>query len=213
MKRLTVVLVCLTLMTAGMSSAYAQEAAKKNYVVLNLGAYFPTDNSVDNFDSAGFNGEVAIGRYLTRNLAIELGFGAFGLYSDDNWANHPALGGDYSYSDSITVVPFTISLKGVIPITEKFEIYGRGGIGAYFINFDRDFDSRTSNDLHYSDDKTVFGGLLGAGATYNFNKMLYAGGELKYHFVSSVDFTPAFSGTKSYDLSGFVATVNVGFRF
>jgi opacity protein-like surface antigen len=212
MKRLLVVLVCMALIIAGTSSAYAQ-AAKKNYVVLNLGAYFPTDNSVSNFDSAGFNGEVAVGRYLTKNLALELSVGAFGLFSDDTLGLHPVFGA-FSYNDSLTVLPLTIGVKAVLPVTEKLEIYGRGAIGAYFINFDRDIDSSNlGNDLHYSDDKTALGGLLGAGATYNINKMLYAGGELKYHFVSSVDFAPPITGTKSYDLSGFVATVNVGFRF
>ncbi len=212
MKRFLVVLLCLTVVIAGISSAYAEEA-KKNYVVLNLGAYFPTSSSVDHFDSAGFNGEVGIGRYLTKNLAIELGVGAFGLSSDDVVGINAPFGA-FSYSDSITVVPLTISLKAVLPVTEKLEIYGKGGIGAYFINFDRDIDSQNlGNDLHYSDDKAAFGGLLGAGAVYNFNKMLYAGGELKYHFISSVDFAPPVSGSKSYDLSGFVVSANVGFRF
>lgn len=212
MKRFLVVLLCLAVLIAGISCAYAEEA-KKNYVVLNLGAYFPTSNSVDNLDSAGFNGEVAVGRYLTKNIAIELGVGAFGLSSDDVVGTNSIFGA-FSFSDSITVVPLTVSLRAVFPLTEKLEIYGKGGIGAYFINFDRDIDSvNLGNDLHYSDDKTAFGGLLGAGAVYNFNKMLYAGGELKYQFISSVDFAPPISGSRSYDLSGFVASANVGFRF
>jgi opacity protein-like surface antigen len=212
MKRFLVISLCLLVTMAWVCSASAQEV-KKNYVVLNLGVYFPTSNSVDSFDSAGFNGEVAIGRYLTKNLAIELGIGAFGLTSDDVVGFNGSFGA-FSYSDSVTIVPFTISLKAVLPVTEKFEIYGKGGIGVYFVNFDRDIDSQfLGNDLHYSDDKAAFGGLLGAGAVYNFNKMLYAGAELKYHFVESVDFAPPLTGAKSYDLSGFVATANVGFRF
>ncbi len=212
MKRFLVVCLCLLAMMAGISSASAQEA-KKNYVVLNLGVYFPTSSSVDTFDSAGFNGEVAVGRYLAKNLAIELNVGAFGLTSDDVVGFNGTFGA-FSYSDSISVLPLTISLKGVLPVTDKLEIYGRGGLGAYFINFDRDIDSTVfGNDLHYSDDKTAFGGFLGGGAIYNINKMLYVGGELKYHFVSSVDFSPTITGSKSYDLSGFVGTANVGFRF
>jgi len=218
MKRFLVVSLCLFVMSAGISSAYAQEVKKneekKNYVVLNLGAYFPTSNSVDQFDSTGFNGEVAIGRYLTKNLAIELGIGGFGLYSDDVLGNDPGGFEVFSYSDSVTVVPFTVALKAVFPVTEKLEIYGKGGIGAYYISFERDIDSsKFGNDLNYSDDKTAFGGFLGAGAVYNITKMFYVGGEFKYHFVSSVDFAPPLTGSKSYDLSGFAATANVGFRF
>lgn len=213
MKRFFVISLCLLVMIAGISAAHAQEA-KKNYVVLNLGAYFPTDNSVENFDSVGFNGEVAIGRYITKNFAAELGIGGFGLTSDDVLGNDPGGFGVFNYSDSITVIPFTIALKAVLPLSEKLEIYGKGGIGVYVINFDRDIDStRFGNDLNYSDDDTVFGGFLGAGAHYNITKMFFAGGELKYHFVSSADFSPPITGSRSYDLSGFVASANVGIRF
>lgn len=213
MKRLAVVLVCLAVVIAGISPAHAQQDAKKNYVVLNMGAYFPTSGSLDSLNSSGFNGEVAVGRYLTKNLAIELGVGAFGLSGDDVVGFDPSFGA-YSYSDSVTVVPITLGLKAVIPITDKFEIYGKGGIGAYFINYDRDIDStRLGNDIHYSDDKTVFGGFVGGGALYNINKMFYAGVEYKYHFIASVDFAPPIMGTKSYDLSGHVVTANFGFRF
>jgi len=213
MKRLFVITLCFLVIFAATTAAFAQEA-KKNYVELNLGVYLPTDNSVDNFDSAGFNGEVAIGRYITKNLAVEFGIGAFGLASDDVLGNDPGGFGVFSYSDSITAVPFTLALKAVFPLSEKLEIYGKGGIGAYFISFDRDIDStRFGNDLNYSDDDTVFGGFLGAGAHYNITKMFFAGGELKYHFVSSADFSPPITSSSSYDLSGFVATANVGIRF
>ncbi|MEN6466553.1 MAG: outer membrane beta-barrel protein [Syntrophaceae bacterium] len=212
MKRYLVVSLCFLVIIAGVSSAFAQEA-KKNYVVGKFGAYFPTSSDVDQFDSTGFNAEVGIGRYITKNLAIELGIGGFGLSSDDTIGFNSVFGA-YSSSDTLTVVPLTISLKAVFPLSEKLEIYGIGGLGAYFINFDRDIDSSTlGNDLNYSDDKTAFGGFLGAGAVYNITKMFFAGGELKYHFISSVDFAPPLSGSKSYDLSGFVATANVGFRF
>jgi opacity protein-like surface antigen len=212
MKRYAAVVLCLLVVVAGASSAYAEEA-KKNYVVGKFGAYFPSSNDLDHFDSTGYNVEVAFGRYLMKNLAIEVGVGAIGLGSDDVLGYNTVFGA-YSYSDTLSIVPLTFSLKAVFPIGNKVEVYGIGGIGAYFINFDRDYDSSTlGNNLSYSEDKTAFGGLVGAGGAYNITARLFVGGELKYHFISHVDFAPPLGGSRSYDLSGFVGTVNVGFRF
>lgn len=210
MKRFVVISLCLLVMIAGLSPAGAEET-KKNYVLGKFGVFFPSSGSVDNFDDAGFNGEFALGRYIARNLAIELGVGAYGL-SGDEFIGNTVYTGFYSADDTISVVPLTLSLKAIFPLTQKLEAYVIGGIGAYFIYFEREFNSVNLGEFDYNDDHAVFGGHVGGGAVYNITNRFFAGGELKYNIVPSVDFSPL-GATKGFNMSGAVLTANVGFRF
>ena len=72
-------------------------------------------------------------------------------------------------------MPVTLSLRVSIPIITRLELYGRGGIGAYYVydcielNYDRYHD-------YISDDKTALGFHLGGGAKFTISAGVFCRG-------------------------------------
>jgi len=200
--------------TSGAPPPSAQPAEKRsadvlipNYVVAKAGAYFPQENwdvlDLGYFEyslDTGFNGELAYGHYFNRNWALELGVGYFYTSGDD------VLGGVVSSKSSMDVMPLTVAIKGIIPV-DKFEIYGLGGIGAYFVWADEKV-----NGIRFNDDDIVFGGFLGAGVNYNITPTAFIGLEGKYLWTDKASFSDGLLNTKQ-KLDGWIATFNLGFRF
>jgi len=163
-----------------------------NYVVVKLGGYFPMASDIDSFDS-GFNGEVAVGRYLAPGFAVEGGLGYFetkGRMSGPPAADH-----------TFDVYPLTFSIRGTIPYGQ-FEAYGMAGVGVYFID-----DKRSSPSVSGSDSAADVGLHLGLGGKYNMTNNVFFGLEGKYLWLSTSTF-----GTDTR-LDGAVLTANIGYRF
>jgi outer membrane protein W len=178
-----------------------------NYFVAKAGAYFPQDKwdvlDLGVFEyslDTGFNGELAFGHYFNRNWALEFGIGYFQTSGDDTF------GTIVSSKSSMDVMPVTLAIKGIIP-ADKFEIYGLGGIGAYFVWVDEKL-----NGIKFSDQDIVFGGFLGAGVNYNITPTAFIGLEGKYLWTDKASFSDGLWGQK-HKLDGWIATFNVGFRF
>ena len=115
--------------------------AGDSYLLVKAGAYTPQASDVDGFDT-GFNGEIAIGRYVMPFLGIELGGGYF------DSSNGPI---------DLTVYPLTLAarLRLPLPIIKPYAIAGGG---AYFASVD-------TPSLGSSDD-TAFGYFAGAGVDF-----------------------------------------------
>ena len=175
-----------------------------NYVVVKGGIYSPQTNDLDSFNT-GFNGEAAFGHYFHKNWAIEAGGGSF----ETKGRKDLLLTSDSSpKSVRFTVVPLTVAFKGLIPV-DKFEFYGIGGVGAYFLSTDLD---RSDNSGRHrdsdTDSETLFGGFLGLGATFNFTPRFFVGVEGKYLWTTTATVINA-----DTNLNGIQATANIGFRF
>jgi outer membrane protein W len=193
---------------AGAPPREAQSTIVKipNYFAVKAGAYFPQDKwdvlDLGVFEyslETGFNGELVFGHYFHRNWAIELGVGYFQTSGDDTSL-------DVKSKSSIDVMPVTAAIKGIIPL-DKFEVYGIGGIGAYFVWADEKL-----NGVKFSDDDILFGGFLGAGVSYNITPTAFIGLEGKYLWTDKTGLSD--SGWKQkHKLDGWFTTFNVGFRF
>jgi outer membrane protein W len=177
-----------------------------NYFVVKAGIYAPQekwdvlDAGVFEYSlDTGFNGELAFGHYFNRNWAIELGAGYFQTSGDDTSFGVKS-------KSSIDVMPLTLAIKGIIP-ADKFEIYGIGGIGAYFLWADEKL-----NGISFGDEDILFGGFLGAGLNYNITPTAFLGLEGKYLWTDKADLSDS-GWRQKHKLDGWLATFNVGFRF
>lgn len=206
MKRYLVLAISVFLSCA-LGTVPASAAGFDNYVVGKMGLYSPQSNDLEGFDN-GFAGEVALGHYFNRNLAGEVAVGYFG--TGGSFYGYNGYDGRFSDDISFDVVPFTASIKPVLPLNQHVEIYGIGGVGAYFVNCKIDRTGQYTGHYSVSDDKTAFGAHLGGGVTFNVDKRLFFGAETRYIWAN-VDFNGNLEG--NVDLNGFVFTGNVGYRF
>jgi opacity protein-like surface antigen len=196
-----VIVLCCAL---GLSFPAQAQYKLPNYVVVKGGIYSPQTSDLNGFKT-GFNGEAAFGRYFDKNWVIEGSVGNFETRGNKDLF----LTSDSSpTSVRFRVTPLTVAFKGLIPV-DKFEFYGIGGVGAYFLETDRD-DSDNSRRRRDSDrdSETLFGGFVGLGATFNFTPRLFAGIEGKYLWTTTATVINA-----DVNFNGIQATANFGFRF
>ena len=189
---------------------------KRHYVVLKGGVFYP-QGDVKEF-STGFNGEIAYGFKLHPNIAIEAGGGY--LKSSLDKTGYTATGAfPIAHSYDVYTIPITVAVKGIFSPAKNLEIYGMLGAGAYYVSMeDTAYVKNTRFSL--SDSTTVFGGFLGAGATYDITDKVFLGLEAKYHYTSECHFrdTDAKQGSRytiaiDSRIEGLVSTLDLGFRF
>lgn len=196
MKKCLVFAAVVSLVVFLVFRAAPASADMNNYFVGKLGFYTPNSNDLDGYDT-GFSSEFAFGHYFNPFVALEFGVGYFQTSGDVVVVAGPNA---FLTNEDIGVVPLTLSLRLVQPLSKTVEIYAIGGIGAYFVNSD-------INAFGLSDDTTAFGGHLGGGINFNLNRTVFLGGEFKYTWVN-----PDLYGT-DVSLDGFRANANIGFRF
>jgi outer membrane protein W len=204
---LTLILICLFPF-----SSFGQDSL--NYFAVKGGIYSPTGDLDDfNFDTA-FNGEIAYGRYLNPNLALEIGVGYFKSDASISGVD-PIFGGSYTEEDEIKVIPIILSGKGIYP-SGNFELYGEIGIGIYLADFEGVVTHTVLGTVRLDDDDTVFGVNLGVGVNYNITEKVFIGVEGKYILTTDAEFQGTALGVPfkvESDLNGFILTGNLGFRF
>ena len=198
-----IIVLCFVL---GLSFPAHADGKNPSYLVLKGGIYSPQNDKLDTFDT-GFNGELAFGRYLNRNLAVEFASGYFASRATKDARTEIS---SAQATLDLNVVPLTLALKGIIPL-DIWEIYGIGGGGAYFAWSDSKVstDSRSSS----SSDKynqTLGGGFLGAGVSVKVSPTVFLGLEGKYLWTSALTLKNIDTDT---NLNGFIATFNLGFPF
>jgi len=193
-----------------------------NYVVGKLGVFMPGDDlgDSDEFDGDnGFNGEIAIGHKYTDNVAVEVGLG---YYSTESGFSTEYYTGDIILGDwsldldaTVTVVPLTVSVKGILPV-DRFNLYAGGGIGAYFGRLEWDAKINSTTLGYYKTDdsewSTVFGGQFMAGFEYNLNDQMFLGVEGKYMLTGDAEWDTDLGDVES-NLNGGAVTATVGYRF
>lgn len=180
--------------------------AGSNYLVAKGGVYLPQDDwevlNIGLLDvglDTGFNGEFAIGHNFDKNWAAEFGIGYFQTSGKKTF---PGL----QSKPSIDVMPVTLALRGIIP-SGKLDIYGIGGIGAYFVSAEEKL-----NGFKFDDNDVLFGGFIGAGAAYNITSATFIGLEAKYLWTEKTSLSDA-GWRQKHKLDGLIATFNFGVRF
>ena len=119
-----------------------------HYVAIKGGIYSPTDD-LEDFDT-GFNGEIAINRYLSPYFALEAAAGYFRTSYSEKGID---LGYPYSGDVDINIIPVTATGKGIIPF-DFGEVYAGVGGGIYFVG--RHVDENIFK-LSHSDNDNVWG--------------------------------------------------------
>jgi hypothetical protein len=163
---------------------------RKNYIIFKGGTYTFTDSVRDATIDTGFDGELCIGRYLHPRVAVEIASG---------WMHD---GVNKDYGNDIKGIPVTFTAKAVFP-TGDLDLFAGGGGGIYFAKFHGKY-----KDMIIDARKNLFGVHGVAGAYYNFSSTFFAGVEGKYVLTQKGDF-----GILRTSLSGFGATVDLGYRF
>ena len=200
----------LGILFAGNAMAYLD---RPNYAQLKLGAFQPTDDLDDADFDTGLQVSGAYGRYLTRNLIVEVGIDGFSLDSDFDGSND--LAGNFDQDNTLSVVALLVTLKGEVPVGSA-NIFGGVGAGFYAANLDSDIESERLGDFSTDDSDQVFGLHVVAGVNYDITDRFFAGVEGMYRWTDDLDIDETVASIPvSYngDLSGFSITINGGFRF
>ncbi len=147
----------------------------QNYVVLKGGIFYPRGD-LDKLNT-GFNGEFAYGYRFDKNGALEIGSGYFGTTGTRNGT---ASGFAHRVNEDGYAIPLTLAIKGILPIDDQSEVYGLAGAGGYHVHASGTVTIQGIGRASVSDNSTVVGGFVGAGATYNITKECFLGLEGKY---------------------------------
>jgi len=189
----------------------AQEATPLNNVVVKTGIYTPSGD-LDDFDN-GLNIEGAFGRYFHKNFVLEGGIGLFGTEARFNGTS--ATLGTYTEEDTIAVIPFTVTAKGVLPL-DRLELFAGAGLGVYFTALDGDLTTSNFGSFSIDDSDMVFGLHLTVGGTYNITDRFFFGIDGKYLSTEEAQYEGAAFGqtiTVKGDLNGYTVNGMFGYRF
>ena len=169
------------------------------YIVAKPGAYFPTGKLRNSGFDNSFAGELTMGTYYTRNLALEANVGYFQTEASQTI-------NDTTENDKLWAIPLTVTFKGVLPL-DPVELFAGGGIGAYFATLDADGSNAQLGSFSNSGHATALGGHAVVGMNVSTKKFIL-GVEGRYIFTSSIELL----GSK-VNLDGFTVTGVLGFRF
>ena len=140
-------------------------------------------------------------------MALELGVGYF--KTEATFQGTLPIVGTFREEDEISVIPVTLSAKGIYPIN-SVELFGEVGLGLYFSEGESNITSTGLGNIRIDDDDTAFGFHLGLGANFNITENIFLGLEGKYLWAGA-EFE-AYGIKLDADLDGFIVTGNLGFR-
>lgn len=185
------------------TTSLAEHKRWDGYLSFKGGLYWPIGDLQDADFGSGFNGEVVVGMYVNPNLALEFGGGYF------RPGNVHLESGGITEKHSVWVIPVIANIKGVLPL-EHVELFGGGGFGLYFANYDIDgYDPSTDPPTYKTeDDDTVFGGHVLAGFNIDISKNVFIGVEGKYIFTANARLFDS-----KVNLDGLMLTGALGTRF
>jgi opacity protein-like surface antigen len=195
---------------AAASLAHAQAPVEKPYYLnARVGAYMPQHEDLDDGGfGAGLAAEVAVGRRFTPMFAAELGVGHFRSSSDTITFYDPDVGGDVSVDFDLAVTPIVATAKLILP-AGALEPYALAGAGLYIAELTGNADVGGLS-ASVSDNDTVLGFHLGAGAAIHVTPTASLGLELRY-VVAKAEFSD-FSD-QSLGLDGLQLSGGATFRF
>ncbi len=211
MKRLIFIFLVFGALSVSFVPTLALGQENQDYASLKLGIYSPQSDDLEDFDQ-GFNGELGFGHYLTKNFAAEFGLGYF--QTDATFTKTDATLGSFVAKNEITVIPITLTGKGIYPVG-KLELFLAAGVGIYYAESEFDLSSNALGNISLTEYDTVFGYHVGVGANISITPKTDLGFELKY-LSAEADFTTAIQGVPlrlGDDLEGFTITLTLTNRF
>jgi OOP family OmpA-OmpF porin len=134
---------------------------------------FGATGTINNFseDHKGTAGKLLIGKQLSRNFAVEAAYYDLGKFSYNATTTN---GGSLVRNNSVRGL--SIDLLGILPMSERFSIYGRVG-GNYSRVYDQFINNRGYNG---GDDRAKrFNPKAGVGVEFKFTEALALRGEVE----------------------------------
>jgi outer membrane protein W len=180
-------------------NALAEDRTGTGYILLKGGPFFPTTDLDRNGFVTSVSGELVVGTYYLKNLALEAGVGYFQTQASDS-------GAGFTEEDDLWVVPVTITFKGVIPF-KGGEVNAGVGPGVYFANL-RAEGTTPSGDFSNDGHAVAVGGHVTAGVNVDISRKVFVGAEGKYIFTTGAHLLGSTS-----KLNGVMVSGIVGYRF
>ena len=209
MKSLTLMAVTLMVLAVFLLPLSVTGEEKKNYFTIKGGIYSPESDDLEGFDT-GSAVEIAFGHYFNRNFALELGLGYLDTDAESSGFD-PILLGNFRENDGITIMPLTLTAKGVYPFGENLELYALVGGGLYYADFESSISSSFLGSLSRDDSYTPLGAHAGLGFNYSITPRLSLGVEGKHFWADGrINYSPAHIDP---DLDGYIVTAGVTFLF
>jgi hypothetical protein len=206
-------LVAIVFMLSAPATSLAEHKKWDGYLSFKGGGYFPTGDLKDLDFGSGFNGEIVIGMYTSKNLALEFGGGYFRSTASFSDAT------GFWEDDKLWVIPVVVNIKGVLPL-KNVELFGGGGLGLYFANIEvNGYDpDPLIGPFSGEDNDAIWGGHLMAGFNIELSDRVFIGVEGKYIFTASnrffcTDISACQVSCAKINLDGFTATGFLGFMF
>ena len=169
-------------------TTYPNDQTQYEQVLINeiLAQNDPTQNLTSSSEDSDVGYQATFGYRFTRYLAAELALAQFG--SAEARAN-----ADMDFGDGFVPVSLRLafnaggpmfSVLGILPLSDKFELYGR--VGYLFASSEREFSSRVDGQRGggfgpKADSQDV---VLGVGASYHFNQVYSV--RLEYQQIDEV---------------------------
>jgi len=209
MKSHTLMAITLTVLAVFLLPLSVTGEEETDYFTLRGGIYSPESDGNDGFDT-GSALEIAFGHYFNRNFALELGLGY--LETDAVFSGFdPLFLGNFREDDGITIMPLTLTAKGVYPFRENLELYALVGGGLYYADFESSISSSFLGSLSRDDSYTPLGAHVGLGFNYRITPRLSLGVEGKHFWTDGkINYSPAYIDP---DLDGYIVTAGVTFLF
>ena len=131
---------------------YANTHMNDKTKIADIKGNFPfTANAADatNLSNNGFAGRVALGYQFNQNFAVEMGYLQLNKKKVNGTVPDAVAGGDATLPASLSMHENAVDLvgKGILPLTDKFNVYGKLGV-AYLtttINGKGDIDVNGAN--------------------------------------------------------------------
>ncbi len=209
MKSLGMMVITLTALVIFLFPLSVTGEEQTNYFTIRGGIYSPESDDLEGFDT-GSALEIAFGHYFNRNFALELGLGH--LKTDATFTGFdPYLLGDFVENGEITIMPITLSGKGLYPLNENLELYGLVGGGLYIADSESSISSSLLGNLSRDDSDKLIGVHVGLGFNYSITPRLSLGVEGKHFWADAkMNYSPA---QINPDLDGYIVTAGVTYFF
>jgi len=188
----------MLLMLSVLLVSASASCASDFYFSAKGGAFFPSAPKSSRSPKTGYNHEIAIGAKMHPNLALEVGGGNYASDRIESWRQTSGTtpGGDRS----VSVIPVTITLKGILPLG-MVDLFAGGGGGYYYATLK---SKLYSTIIETNADATGYHFV--GGFDVNLTDSTAIGAEIKQVYVR------AFKG-EDIDCGGTVANASLKLKF
>ena len=193
------------------------------YAGLNVGvtntASYPSFNSTvssgtpTTVSSAGLGFSLNAGYAFNQYFATELEYMGMSSYSEQASASTMGIT-LYSYDITDSNSYLTLSAKGILPLNERFNLFGKVGAGVNFASISGNASSIVSAPVNINNSSNNFAYLVGIGAEFNVTKNVKLNLSDTYYMNNAPITTNASATSSSFGFGNTnLLSIGVGYYF